>query len=263
MTIPEILTNDFWTSLATNFTNNNHETLGTAISNSSETILKSTILSYEGLKILPFAATLTTTELASTAYLVMGEAFSRIFDALSEKYDPLENFFTDGQVKTDDTITFHKDGKEINTRNGNETTTPTGKILNETSGSREREYNGRENVGQGTTFESFSDNDFRNISKNIEKGTDKETFNNYVNATSYDAHKVTHSYDNVTSELSFDSREDTSTTDGTVTSSKRGNSGIFSKQDLTAREIKLRLNYKPMSILIRMVVDVFNSGVWE
>ena len=54
-------------------------------------------------------------------------------------------------------------------------------------------------------------------------------------------------------------------TDGTVSidESRSGNSGIFAKQDFIQREIRLRLNNRIIPIMVRMVVDAINSGVWE
>ena len=48
-----------------------------------------------------------------------------------------------------------------------------------------------------------------------------------------------------------------------IEENRHGSSGIFSKQDLTQREIDLRLRNRVIPILVRMVVDTFTSGVYS
>ena len=162
-------------------------------------------------------------------YMCIGDSFHKIFEALTTQYDPLENFFT-RRLLTDST-------NGSNTRTGGYSDTP--------SGSKTRSFTNYGNIGQGTTFESCGDGDFRNISKTKTDGTINEGYSNYSETRSYNNMK-----DDVLSTKS-------------VSENKNGNSGIFSKQDLTTREIALRLKHRIIPIFVRMCVDVVNKGVWK
>ena len=72
--------------------------------------------------------------------------------------------------------------------------------------------------------------------------------------TEYDNYKVEKSFDNRVDSTSYDDYEEVT--------DKKGNSGIFSKQDLTQREVRLRIKNRIVPIYVRMVVDTFSSGVW-
>ena len=161
--------------------------------------------------------------------MCMGNSFHKIFEALTTQYDPLENFFT-RRMLTDST-------NGSNTRTGGYSDTP--------SGSKTRSFTNYGNIGQGTTFESYGDGDFRNISKTKTDGTINEGYSNYSETRSYQNMK-----DDILSTKS-------------VSENKNGNSGIFSKQDLTTREIALRLKHRIIPIFVRMCVDVVNKGVWK
>jgi len=201
-------------------------------------------------------------QLANMAFLHMGDAFKRIFDVLRLQYDPLENFFTDG--------TFTKNGKETLEKKGTEKTTPHGSIKREHKGQSSSESDGSFSVGQGTTYDSATTtppatdetaNDFYNINRNIQHNKTKSVLgdgsgqNLPTETTSYENHHVDKEFTNRKDERSFeDYKEETK---------KSGNSGIFSKQDLVQRELKLRLKNRIVPIYVRMVVDTFSSGVWS
>lgn len=201
-------------------------------------------------------------QLANMAFLHMGDAFKRIFDVLRLQYDPLENFFTDG--------TFSKEGKETLEKKGTEKTTPYGSIKREHKGQTSSENDGSFSVGQGTTYDSATinppatsaaANDLYNISRNIQKNKVKNIMgddsgqNLPTETTTYENHHVDKTFTDRKDERSFEDYEEST--------HKRGNSGIFSKQDLTQRELKLRLKNRIVPIYVRMVVDTFSAGVWS
>jgi len=193
---------------------------------------------------------------AELAYTVCGQAVGKVAESLAKNYDPLENFFTDGTSDTDYGKTVTKSGKEI--------TTPSGSIINSRNGEHEVENENTASLGQSTTYDDAdssvpnpldtADSSLVNVGRNINKGKSKETFNNYNDTTSYSSYKVEKEYSDVA--------ETQSGTDSTE-EHRSGNSGIFSKQDLTQREINLRLRNLLVPIIVRQVVDVFNSGVWQ
>lgn len=193
---------------------------------------------------------------AELAYTVCGHAIGKVANALAKNYDPLENFYTDGTSDTDYGKTVTKSGKEI--------TTPSGTITHSRNGEHEIENENIASLGQSTTYDDAdssvpnpldtADSSLVNVGRNINKGKSKETFNNYADTTSYTNYKVEKEYDDVAEAHSgIDSTEE----------HRSGNSGIFSKQDLTQREINLRLRNLLVPIIVRQVVDVFNSGVWQ
>jgi len=200
-------------------------------------------------------------QLANMAFLHMGDAFKRIFDVLTAEYNPLENFFTDG--------TFTKDGKETLEKKGKESTTPYGSIKREHSGQTSSENDNSFSVGQGTTYDSATvnppttdaaTNDLYNISRNIQHNKVKSILGDGegqdlpTETTTYENHHVDKEFTNRKDERSFEDYEEST--------HKRGNSGIFSKQDLVQREVKLRLKNRIIPIYVRMVVDTFSTGVW-
>lgn len=193
---------------------------------------------------------------AELAYIICGHAIGKVANALAKNYEPLENFFTDGTSNTDY-------GKAV-TKSGEEITTPTGTITHSRNGEHEIENENMASLGQSTTYDdadssvpnplNTADSSLVNVGRNINKGKSKETFDNYADTTSYTNYKVEKEYsDVVEAQSGIDSTEE----------HRSGNSGIFSKQDLTQREINLRLRNLLVPIIVRQVVDVFNSGVWQ
>lgn len=203
------------------------------------------------------------TTIADIAFMHMGDAFKRIFDVLTTEYNPLENFFTKGS--------FEKEGSIENSKEGTETTTPTGKIETSRKGQSYSENDGSFSVGQGSTYDSATTtvptttgnaNDLYNISRNIQKNKVKNVLGD-DNGTNLPTTTVEYK-DNYKVEKSFEDRVDsTEYKDYKETTDKHGNSGIFSKQDLIQREVKMRLKNRIIPIYVRMVVDTFSSGVWS
>lgn len=200
--------------------------------------------------------------IAEIAFLHMGDAFKRIFDVLTAEYDPFENFFTKGD--------FKKSGGFSVEKKGSEESTPTGKMKVVNKGQSTSDSEGSFSVGQGTTYDSATtvpptttgqSSDLYNLSRDIRKSVVKQVLgdNNGNNLptteTSYENYKVTKSYNDREDETTYNNyKEETD---------KKGNSGIFSKQDLAMREIKLRLKARIVPIYVRMVVDTFSIGVWS
>lgn len=197
---------------------------------------------------------------ARMAFLHIGDAFKRIFDILMKDYDPLENFFTKGE--------FTKSGSIEEEKTGTEKTTPNGKIKVIQSGEATNETENTFSVGQGSTFDTATTtppgtddaaSDLYNISRNINHAKNKQVLGNNgqnfpTTTTEYLDHYV---------EKSFTNRKDTTGYKNYKEGEdKHGNSGIFSKQDLVSREVKLRLRDRVIPIYVRMVVDCFSSGVW-
>lgn len=224
----EILTLEFFNEFSNLFTQAGREDIHDYIMENYITMTQFAQMSYEGLLALDYLEDLSASHRARIAFTAIGDAFPKIYDALVADYNPLENFFTDREM----TDNLDSDS----TRTGGYTDTP--------SGSKERSFTNYGYTGMGTTFESYSDNDFRNISKTKTDGTINDGFDQYQEQRVYNSMK------------------DEGNADRSVEEHKSGNSGIFSKQDLTKREIALRLSYRLRPLLVRMIVDVFNKGVW-
>ena len=194
---------------------------------------------------------------AELAYTVCGQAIGKVAEALAKNYDPLENFFTDGTSETDY-------GKKV-TKSGKEKTTPEGTVTHYRQGEHMVETENLASLGQSTTYDDAdssvpnpldtADSSLVNVGRNINKGKTKETFANFGETTTYtDQYRITKEFeDYADTQSGIDSTEE----------HRSGNSGIFSKQDLTQREINLRLRNLLVPIIVRQVVDVFNSGVWQ
>lgn len=245
-TAQTILTSEFWDELADIFSENNHAIVSAYIANHTDELETYSKLTYRDLPFWDDLLDETANQIAATAYLVIGTPFSKIFDALTARYNPLENYFTDR--------TYSETGGGSNVKTGKIETTPTGSSSTSTSGTRERSYDNHGSTHQGTTYDENGDSDFVNISKDTTDGTVTESFTDYGTTTSYDGYKVTQNYQSLT---------DTATSNKGGSENRSGSSGIFSKQDLTQREIELRLKNEVAPILVRMVVDVFNTGVWR
>lgn len=262
--IQELLTTEVWESLSNNFKTEygDDSPVYLFLTNIDEYLNDYVRLDYGGLKTIMETGYPAHT-IADMAFLHMGDAFKRIFDVLTSEYNPFENFFTDG--------TFSKSGTIENTKAGKETTTPSGKIEVSSKGQTSSENENSFSVGQGSTYDtatvnppatSDSANDLFNISRNIQhnkvksKMGDDNGENLPTTTTEYkNDYKV---------EKSFTDRVDSTTYDDYEEEThKNGNSGIFSKQDLAQREIKLRLKNRIVSIYVRMVVDTFSTGVWS
>ena len=264
MKMQELLTRGAWEALTTKF----GESYGTDSAiyiflNTCDTDLQLFVLNdFADLLTIDFPEEYNNETIALMAFMHMGTAFKKIFDVLTAEYDPLENFFTDG--------TFEKTGSVTTEKQGKEATTPTGKIKRTREGQSFFDAEGSFSVGQGSTYDSASTtppatdgtaNDLFNISRNINHNKVKNVMGD-VNGENLP--KETVEYDNHKVEKSFSNRKDVTTYDDAVDEThKRGNSGIFSKQDLVQREVKLRLKNRIIPIYVRMVVDTFSTGVWS
>lgn len=263
MKMQELLTRGAWEALTTKF----GESYGTDSAiyiflNTYDTDLQLFALNdFADLLTIDFPEEYNNETIALMAFMHMGVAFKRIFDVLTTDYDPLENFFTDG--------TFEKKGEVTVEKQGTETTSPSGKIKKTREGQSYSEAEGSFSVGQGSTYDSASTtppstdgaaNDFYNISRDINHNKVKNVMGD---ANGGNLPKETIEYDNHKVEKSFEGRKDVTHYDDAVDEThKRGNSGIFSKQDLIQREVRLRLKNRILPIYVRMVVDTFSTGVW-
>lgn len=230
-----------------------------------------TAMHYGDVGIMPNLIPMLPSEKAAVTLMEMGSAFERIASILLAEYDPLENYFTERDMTTTYDLDNTKNGTETNSRSGKEIVTPSGSITSTDTGITERSTDGSDTVGQGTTYDNagFSPeatDEFRNIGKtinktNVKEGSDPQ--NPRTSTTSYQNFKTEREYSNYLDQKTFGNRVDS--TDGTVgiDESRHGSSGIFAKQDLIQREIRLRLNNRIIPIMVRMVVDAINSGVWE
>lgn len=224
----EILTTNFFGSLADRFRADNRQDIYDFMEDGHDGLTVYAQMCYEDLLALDFLENMTDVQRADACYAAIRDSFPRIFDALVANYNPLENFFTDREM----TDNLDSDS----TRTGGYTDTP--------SGTKTRSFIDNGVTGMGTTFESYSDNDFRNINKTKSTGEIDDGFDNYQEQRVYNA------------------LTDTGNADRSIEEHKHGNSGIFSKQDLTKREISLRLSYRLRPLLVRMIVDIFSKGVW-
>lgn len=272
MKVSEVLDFQFWTAFKVRATQMNLERTVEVLSIVNMTELASySTLHYGNVGVMPYLDSMLPSDKAAVALMEMGMAFERIASILLAEYDPLENYFTDRDMTTTYDLDNTKSGTETNARSGKETVTPSGTITSTDTGITERSTDGSDTVGQGTTYDNagFSPeatDEFRNIGKTINKSTVKEGSdpnNPRTSTTAYQNFKTEREYSNFQDQKTFDDRVDS--TDGTVSidENRSGNSGIFSKQDLIQREIRLRLNNRIIPIMVRMVVDAINSGVWE
>lgn len=237
-----VLNSAFWNELGALYNEDEYTDLGNFIQDKGAVLAAYSSMNYGNLKFFEWLSGMPTADIAAIAYLDMGLAFYKVYKALTARYDPLENYFTDRM--------YSESGGGSNERSGSEETAPTGKVSNTYSGTKETENNGGTNTLEGTAYD---DENFRNISKNTVDTTVTERFNDYGSTTSYTGYKVTKTYNEVT---------DTQEASKEGSENRSGSSGIFSKQDLTQREIDLRLKNRIFPILVRMVVDVLNTGVY-
>lgn len=246
-TAETILTSEFFYQFALKYSMPPAESnLMTFIIEYQNHLAKHVVLNYKGLGFMEDLNPMETTFNAAYAFMLMGDAVKRIYDALTVDYDPLENYFTD---RTMGTTTDNTD-----VRSGDVDKTIGGSIGSTRNGTRNRTYNGHTNVGQATTFEDYGDNDFKNVSKNTESGSIQDTYTGYGTTTTYNNYKENTKYNDLQDK--HDGQED-------IEEHRNGNSGIFSKQDLTQRELTLRENNLFVKTFVRMLVDAFNTGVWE
>lgn len=267
-----VLNDEYWTAFKVKATQMNLERTVEIMSvvNISD-FTNYTALHYGDVGIMPNLIPMLPSEKAAVTLMEMGSAFERIASILLAEYDPLENYFTDRDMTTTYDLDNTKNGTETNSRSGKEVVTPSGTVTSTDSGITERSNNGSNAVSQGTTYDNagFSPtatDEFRNIGKTINNVTEREGSdpqNPRKSTTSYQNFKTEREYVALQDQKTFDDRVDS--TDGTVSidESRRGSSGIFAKQDLIQREIRLRLNNRIIPIMVRMVVDAINSGVWE
>ena len=246
MTIPEVVNQGFLNEMLVLFTADNFREASDLLTNYATPIIGLAALQYKDLEVWEDLEDLTVADRANIAYAEMGNAFGRICAALTTDYDPLANYFTDREETDSNSGAL--------TRSGNKTVTPSGTISNTQSGNVTHGFVGRDTKTQGTTYDAYSDSDFKNIGKTIQDGTSSDTYNNLKTTTSFDEYSTTETYNNIA---------DTDTRQTDIEEHRSGNSGIFSKQDLTQREINLRTRNRISSIFLRMVVDVFNTGVYS
>lgn len=248
MTIEQIMNPIFLTMIAQHLNEDGFEAAHNyLIKEANQTAIRQYVtMNYKGLEVWEDLEDLEEADWERMAYLEMGIAFGRIFDTLMKEYDPLENYFTNRHET-------ENGNRRINSTEEN-TTTPSGSVKNTATGSVDHTYENTTSINQGTTYDAYGDNDFKNISKNKQTGGTKDTYNNYANTTTYEGdYHVTENKEG----------EKTEGTGRDLTETRAGASGIFSKQVLTKQEIELRLGHRIIPIFCRMVVDVFNTGVYS
>jgi len=271
MTARTILNDEYWTAFKVKATQMNLERTVEVMSvvNISD-FTNYTAMHYGDVGIMPHLIPMLPSEKAAVTLMEMGSAYERIASILLAEYDPLENYFTDRTMDTTTDSTLEKEGKEVQNIRGKETTTPSGAIHVTDSGVTVSSTEGSDVVGQGTTYDNASTDptasDFRNISKTINDlesrvGSDPE--DPRKSTTSYENYKVDREFTQRANELEYIDRVDSMNGTEGIEEHRSGNSGIFAKQDLIQREIRLRLNNRLIPILVRMVIDAINSGVWE
>lgn len=248
-TAETILTSEFFYQFALNYNMEPGESnLMTFLIEHKSHLEKYVVVNYKGLGFMEVLNPMETTFNANYAFMLMGDAVKRIYDALTAEYDPLENYFTDRTMTTDTTDT--------NDKTGDKDVQKTGQISTTQGGIKERTYENHGSVGQATTFESYGDNDFKNVSKDITNGKIKDSFSNYGSTTTYGT------AGNPMSEKTVYNVTDDRTIGEDIEEHRAGNSGIFAKQDLTQRELTLRQNNLFVKTFVRMLIAAFNSGVW-
>lgn len=255
MTAKTVLNDEYWTAFKVKATQMNLERTVEVMSvvNISD-FTNYTAMHYGNVSIMPHLEPMLPSEKATVTLMEMGSAFERIASILLAEYDPLENYFTDRDMTTDTDGSVEKTGDVV--------TTPRGKVINKSLGKSTSEVKDSNTVGQGTTydnagFDSTANDEFRNISKVINEHTVEDS------SDALDPRRTETEYDNYSVTQNFDKLASTTDMTEKVSEHRSGNSGIFAKQDLIQREIRLRLTNRIIPILVRMVIDAINSGVWE
>lgn len=243
-TVNQRLTSNFFDAFATFYNVEYYGDIYAFISGNSEYLAAYALFAYDKLELMDLTEDYTDIELAQIAFTTMGHAFAKIYRSLYAVYDPLENYFTDR--------TYEEDGDGSLEKKGTETTTPSGTMSVTSNGTKTNGFNLRQDTGQATTYDNAST--FKDVERHKYEGDTTEGFNNYGTSTSYNNYHVDNTFTNRVDETEAHKEGE---------EHRKGNSGIFSKQDLTQREINLRLKNKVVPILVRMIVDVFNKGVWS
>lgn len=256
MKAQEVLTANFWREFGSMADTDGYHAVLLALED-PDAVEGYSKITYSDLPFWDWLEDYTDLKRAELAYTVCGHALGKVAEALAKNYDPLENFYTDGTSETDY-------GKTV-TKSGKEKTIPSGTVTHYRQGEHEIETQDTASLGQSTTYDNADssvpspldavDSNLVNVGRNISKGKTKEKFTNFGDTTTYTGeYKITKEYeDYAEAQSGSDSTEE----------HRSGNSGIFSKQDLTQREINLRLRNLLVPIIVRQVVDVFNSGVWQ
>ena len=242
-----ILTSEFFYQFAIQY--DEEELVREFILEYNEELHKHAVINYKGLNFMDDLYAEQTIANATYAFALMGGNVKRIFDALATEYDPLANYFTD---RTEETGT-----EGSNVKSGSKTTTPTGSVTSEMNGTRNKEFNNYGSESAATTFEdpgTVANPNYSPTSSSKQKGTVTDRFTNYGSTTRYNSYSVTEEYNDIT---------DTQDNTESLEEHRSGNSGIFSKQDLTQRELNLREHNMFIKTFVRMLVDAFNVGVWE
>lgn len=240
-----ILTSEFFYQLASQY--DADEPVRAFMLEFNEEFHKHVVVNYKGLRFISDIYPEQTIANAVYAYALLGEALRRVFNALTADYNPLENYFTDRTMGTVVDSTDAKTGTKSLERTGTDETT--------FEGDKTREFTNYGSEDASTTFENpgtIESPNYSPVSKTKQTGTIKDAYNSYGSTTEHNTTDATE-YD-VTNK--HDSTED-------VTENRSGNSGIFSKQDLTTRELTLRQGNLFLKTAVRMLVDAFNTGVWE
>lgn len=189
---------------------------------------------------------LTVVQRAQYAFSLLGHPLSRMYHALIANYNPLENYFTDRDMTTD--------ASNTQTKTGDKDVQKTGQVSSTQNGTRTKTYNNQTNTGQSTSFEDPVN--FANVSKDTLTGNVQDSYSGFGSTTTYGTAQ------NPMSERTVYDVTTEDTGGETVEEHRSGNSGIFSKQDLTQRELTLRQTNLYMKTAVRMFVDAFNTGVW-
>lgn len=241
VTAKSLLTSDFFNHFALLYQNDEEEEMYEFFDGYKSQLALYVTITYGD---LAFWDDLTLVGSSTMAYAVLSDTFKRLYSALTAEYNPLENYFVDRtmQTATDGTVT----------KSGDKTTTPSGKISVKSTGDKTKQFTLYGTEHKGTTFESTAS--YVPISKDETGGTAKDSFTNYGTETTYEnGYKVEEKYNNI---------KDTTDMDESITEHRAGNSGIFRKQELTSAEIDLRVKNQLVKIFCRMLVDLFNKGVW-
>lgn len=242
VTAKSLLTSDFFRHFALLYQNDSEEDMYEFFDGFKSQLALYVSITYGD---LAFWDDLGLVESSAMAYAVLSDTFKRLYGALTAEYNPLENYYVDRTMSTD------TDGDVKKT--GNKETTPTGTIEVNSNGTKTHGYQDDSSVSQGTTFESYGDNDFKNINRVKHNGTVTDGFNNFGTTTSYQNYKTTETYNNINTNTDMTE---------SIEEHRAGNSGIFRKQELTTAEIDLRVKNQLVKIFCRMLVDLFNKGVW-
>lgn len=184
--------------------------------------------------------------------------WEKMYLAITEEYDPLENY----SVHDDTTETLTKEGTEETAKTGSESNEKTGTESVEKQGSEIDTPAGTETVTVNNNFNGFNSSQ----SVPVSDSTETTSFTNRNNTRSFNQRKDVQSFQNRKDTLSFTDRKDTLSFDDrtdtrTIKGHKHGYYGVSSIQTIINAELRMRL-YDLATVIYKDIADHFLLSVY-